>query len=277
MQKQEEITTVIRPQKGWVPIDIPEIIKYRDLLYFLVVRGIKAKYAQSILGVGWAVLQPLFTTVVFTVVFGNLAKVGSDGVPYVIFSFTAMVPWNYFSGTLTDSSNSLVANASMITKVYFPRVVLPLASIFSRLLDFLIGFIAVGGFMIYYQFIPSLNALFIPLLLIILLLTSIGLGLILSSMAVQYRDVKHVMTFLTSLLMYAAPVVYPASLVPEKWIFLYSLNPMVGVIEGFRSALLGTQPMPWESILWGGLVAIMIFVFGAYYFKKMERVFADVA
>ncbi|MEQ9149791.1 MAG: ABC transporter permease, partial [Cytophagales bacterium] len=225
----ESQITVIKPQKGWQLIDVKEIIRYKDLLYFLVLRGIKAKYAQSVLGVSWAVIQPLFTTLVFTVIFGNLAQVSSDGIPYVIFSFTAMVPWNYFSGTLTESSNSLVANANMITKVYFPRVVLPLAAVFTKLLDFCIGFITLAGFMIYFRFVPSIDALFIPLLLLILLLTSMGIGMILSAMAVQYRDVKHAMTFMTSLLMYAAPVVYPASLIPEKYQFWYALNPMVGV------------------------------------------------
>lgn len=210
-------------------------------------------------------------------IFGNLAQVSSDGIPYVIFSFTAMVPWNYFSGTLTESSNSLVANANMITKVYFPRVVLPLAAVFTKLLDFCIGFITLAGFMIYFRFVPSIDALFIPLLLLILLLTSMGIGMILSAMAVQYRDVKHAMTFMTSLLMYAAPVVYPASLIPEKYQFWYALNPMVGVIEGFRSALLSTNPMPWNFILSGFIVAVIVFVFGAFYFRKMEKIFADVA
>ncbi|MEQ8517542.1 MAG: ABC transporter permease [Cytophagales bacterium] len=273
----ESQITVIKPQKGWQLIDVKEIIRYKDLLYFLVLRGIKAKYAQSVLGVSWAVIQPLFTTLVFTVIFGNLAQVSSDGIPYVIFSFTAMVPWNYFSGTLTESSNSLVANANMITKVYFPRVVLPLAAVFTKLLDFCIGFITLAGFMIYFRFVPSIDALFIPLLLLILLLTSMGIGMILSAMAVQYRDVKHAMTFMTSLLMYAAPVVYPASLIPEKYQFWYALNPMVGVIEGFRSALLSTNPMPWNFILSGFIVAVIVFVFGAFYFRKMEKIFADVA
>ncbi len=272
-----EQITIIKPQKGWQIIDVREILRYKDLLYFLVLRGIKAKYAQSVLGVSWAVIQPLFQTLVFTVIFGNLAKISSDGIPYVIFSFTAMVPWNYFSGTLTESSNSLVANANMITKVYFPRIVLPLAAIFTKLLDFIIGFLTLIGFMIYFQFVPSWNAIFLPLLILILIMTSMGIGMILSSLAVQYRDVKHAMTFMTSLLMYAAPVVYPASLIPEKYQFWYGLNPLVGVIEGFRSALLETNPMPWDFILTGGIVATILFFYGAFHFRKMERVFADVA
>ena len=272
-----ETWTTFKASKGWQLIDWRELFRYKDLLYFLTVRGIKARYAQSVLGVGWAIIQPLFTTLVFTVVFGNLAGISSDGVPYVIFSFAAMVPWNYFSNTLTESSNSLIQNANMITKVYFPRLVLPLSAAFSKLLDFAIGLIVLTGFMIYYQFIPSWGILVMPLLIFILLLASLGLGMILSAMAVQYRDVKHAVSFVVQLLMYAAPVVYPTSKVPADWQFWYSLNPMVGVIEGFRSALLGTQPMPWDWIGTGALVSLALFIFGAFYFRRMEKVFADVA
>jgi len=272
-----EYTTVIKPSKGWQAVDWKELYRYKDLLYFLTIRGIKAEYARSVLGVGWAIIQPLFTTLVFTIVFGNLAGVSSDGVPYVIFSFVAMVPWNYFSGTLTEASNSLVQNANMITKVYFPRIVLPLSAAFSKLLDFAIGILLLIGFMIYFQFMPSGWVFFTPVLVLMLLLTSLGLGMILSAMAVQYRDVKHAVSFVVQLLMYAAPVVYPASKVPTAYQFWYSLNPMVGVIEGFRSALLGTQPMPWDWILTGGTVSIILFVGGTFYFRRMEKVFADVA
>lgn len=269
--------TVLKPSKGWQLIDWKELVRYKDLLYFLTIRGIKARYAQSVLGVGWAIIQPLFTTLVFTVVFGNLAGISSDGVPYVIFSFAAMTPWNYFSNVLTESSNSLVQNANMITKVYFPRLVLPLSAAFSKLLDFAIGLVVMAGFMAWFRYVPTWNALWLPLLIFILLLASLGLGMILSAMAVQYRDVKHAVSFVVQLLMYAAPVVYPTSNVPEAWRFWYSLNPMVGVIEGFRSALLGTQPMPWQWIWPGAVVALLFFIFGAFYFRRMERVFADVA
>lgn len=269
--------TILKPSRGWQIVDWRELVRYRDLLYFLTVRGIKARYAQSVLGVGWAIIQPLFTTLVFTVVFGNLAGISSDGVPYVIFSFAAMVPWNYFSNTLTESASSLVTNANMITKVYFPRLVLPLSAALSKLLDFAIGLVVLTGFMVYFRFVPSIWALALPLLVLILLLASLGLGMILSAMAVQYRDVKHAVSFVVQLLLYAAPVVYPTSNVPEAWRFWYSLNPMVGVIEGFRSALLGTHPMPWDWIATGGAVALALFVFGAFYFRRMEKVFADVA
>ncbi|MBK7870816.1 MAG: ABC transporter permease [Saprospiraceae bacterium] len=258
-------------------MDWKELYRYKDLLYFLTVRGIKARYAQSILGVGWAVIQPLFYHVGLYHCIWQ-----SGGYQFGWRTLCFIQPdrndaWNYFSGTLTESSNSLVQNANMITKVYFPRLVLPLSAALSKLLDFLIGMVLLAGFMIYFQFLPSIGILALPLLLLILLLTSLGLGMILSAMAVQYRDVKHAVTFVVQLLMYAAPVVYPASKVPEEYLFWYSLNPMVGVIEGFRSALLSTNPMPWNLILEGGIVSVLLFVFGTFYFRKMEKVFADVA
>lgn len=271
-----KIVTHIRPSKGWKGIDLKELVEYRDLLWFLTLRGIKAKYAQSILGIGWAVIQPLFTTLVFTIVFGNLANVTSDGLPYFIFSLTGMVCWNYFSGTLGESTNSLVLNANMISKVYFPRLVLPLAAVFSKLLDFIIGMVLLIVFLFVYKIPLTAEVFVLPLLIMLLLMTSIGTGMLLSAMAVQYRDVRHAMTFLTQLLMYAAPVVYPASSVPEQYQMLYALNPMVGVIEGFRAALLHTRPIPWDFIGLGSIVATIMLAGGALYFRKMEKVFADV-
>jgi len=267
---------VIRPSSGWKLVNLRELWRYRDLLYFLTIRGIKAKYAQSILGVSWAIIQPLVTTLVFTIVFGRLAKVSSDGIPYALFSFLGLWPWTYFSATLTESSNSLVTNASMITKVYFPRLVLPLSAIFSKLLDFLIAFFVVVIFLIYFKVMPGWGVLWVPLFTVQLLLASLGLGLILSAMAVQYRDVKHAMTFLVQILMYSAPVVYSTSAVPAQWQVWYSLNPMVGVVEGFRAAFLD-RPIPWQWIWPGGVVSFALFLYGMLYFKKMERVFADVA
>lgn len=269
--------TIIKPSSGWQLVNVKELIRYRDLLYFLVIRGIKARYAQSVLGISWAIIQPLFTTLVFTVIFGNVAKIDSDGVPYVVFSFSAMVPWTYFSTTLTESANSLVQNANMISKVYFPRLVLPLSAAFSKLLDFIIGFLVLTGFLIYFRMAPSWEIVFLPLLLLLLLMTSLGVGMILSAMAVQYRDVKHAVGFLVQILMYAAPVVYPTSAIPEAYRLWYSFNPMVGVIEGFRSIFLGTQAFPWQLIAPGAAVAVVIFTFATFYFRKMERIFADVA
>lgn len=276
MEESDKIT-YIKPTKGWQLIDVKELIRYKDLLYFLVVRGIKAKYAQSVLGVGWAVLQPLVQTLVFTVIFGNLAQMGSDGVPYMLFSFAAMVPWNYFSNILTESSNSLVSQKNMISKVYFPRLVLPLSSVFSKLLDFGIAFLVMIGLFFYYNFFPSWQIVFFPLLMLILIMTSLGVGMILSAMAIQYRDVQYAMTFMVRIIMYSVPVVYSISIIPQKYLYWYALNPMVGVIEGMRAAFLGTKQMPLDLIAIGGSVSVVLFVFGAFYFKRMERTFADIA
>ncbi|TFV97913.1 ABC transporter permease [Algoriphagus kandeliae] len=257
-------------------VDFKELWRYKDLLYFLTLRGIKARYAQSILGVSWAIIQPLFTTVVFTLVFGGLAKVDSDGMPYILFSYLALWPWNYFSGTLTESANSLIQNANMITKVYFPRMVLPLSALLSKMLDFTIAFVVVIFMLIYFKQVPGWGVLFTPFLIIQLLMCSLGIGMFLSALAVKYRDVKHALTFLVQLLLYAAPVVYSTSAVPAVYQKFYILNPMVGVIEGFRAAFLN-RPMPWDWIWPGTIVAVVVFVFGMMYFRKMERTFADVA
>ncbi len=267
---------VIEASSGWKMVDFKELWRYKDLLYFLTLRGIKARYAQSILGVSWAIIQPLFTTLVFTLVFGGLAKVDSDGMPYVLFSYLALWPWNYFSGTLTESANSLIQNANMITKVYFPRMVLPLSAMLSKLLDFTIAFVVVIGMLIYFGQIPGWGVLFTPMLIVQLLMCSLGIGMFLSALAVKYRDVKHALTFLVQLLLYAAPVVYSTSAVPIEYQKFYILNPMVGVIEGFRAAFLN-RPMPWEWIWPGSIVAVVVFIFGMMYFRRMERVFADVA
>lgn len=257
-------------------INLREVYQYKDLMYFLVVRGIKARYAQSVLGVSWAIIQPLVTTLVFTVVFGRLANVDSDGMPYALFSYIALLPWTYFSNTLTESSNSLLTNSNMITKVYFPRLVLPISTAFTKMLDFLIGFFILIVFMIYFGVGPSWGALFVPVLILILLFTSLGIGMILSAMAVQYRDVKHALGFGVKLLLYVAPVVYSTNAVPLEYQTYYSLNPMVGVIEGFRAAFTG-QALPWHWILPGIPVSVLLFLAGLFYFKRMEKHFADVA
>lgn len=267
---------VIKPSSGWKFIDFREVARYKDLLYFLTVRGIKAKYAQSVLGVSWAVIQPFVTMLTFTIVFGRLARINSDDIPYALFAFLGLWPWTYFAGTLQESSNSLIANANIITKVYFPRIVLPLAAIFSRLLDFMIAFVIVIALLLYYKITPGIMIFITPVLLAQLLFTSLGLGMMLSAMAVQYRDVKHALTFLVQILMYAAPVVYSTQAVPAEYRFWYSLNPMVGVIEGIRAAFVN-RPIPWDLIFPGSIVSIVFFVFGMLYFRRMERKFADVA
>jgi lipopolysaccharide transport system permease protein len=227
--------------------------------------------------VGWAVLQPLCSMLIFTVVFGRFAGIKSDGVPYAIFSFVALVPWTYFSNALLEASNSLVNQAQMITKVYFPRVILPLSSVLAKLVDFSIAMTMLAALMVWYRCVPNWNVVFLPLLVVIMLTSAAGLGMWLTAMAIQYRDVKHALSFVVQLLMYTTPVVYPATIVPAEWQSLYAVNPMVGVIEGFRAALLGTRPMPWEWIGLGSLSAAVLLFTGLMYFRRQERVFADVA
>ena len=267
----------IKPPGGWVSLEFRELWRYRDLFFFLVWRDIKVQYAQSVLGIGWAVIQPLFYMVVFTVVFGKLANVGSDGVPYAIFSYTALVPWTYFSTSLTLSTGSLIKNANMLTKVYFPRLAIPLSAVLGRLVDFAIALLLVFGMMAWFRIMPTVWAFTLPLLILLMVLSAAGLGMWLTALAVQFRDVNYAMSFVVHGLMYAAPVVYPASAVPDQYRLFYALNPMVGVIEGFRSALLGTNPMPWDLIAVGSITAIAIAISGAFYFQRMERTFADVA
>lgn len=268
--------TIIEVESGWQLIDWRELWRYRDLFFFLVWRDIKTRYAQSVLGIGWAIIQPLFSMVVFTIVFGNLAKVSSDGVPYAIFSYTALVPWTYFSSSLTGSSASLVSASSMISKVYFPRLVIPMAPVLGKLIDFGIALLILFGMMLYFDFRLTLWVLTLPFLVLLMILTAAGMGMWLTAMAIQYRDINYAMGFGVQLLMYAAPVVYPASSIPDKYRLLIGLFPMVGIIEGFRSALLGTNPMPWDILAVGSGVAIFAFITGALYFRRMERIFADV-
>ena len=268
---------IIEHRRGLKFVDWKELVEYRDLFFFMVWRDIKVRYAQSVLGVGWALIQPLFSMLVFTVIFGRLAKVDSNGVPYAIFSFTALVPWTYFANAVTEGSASLVANAHMLSKVYFPRVVLPLASVVARGVDFLVALAFLAVLMVWFGVHPTWNALALPLLIAILLLAATGLGLWLTALAIQYRDIKYAMNFIVQLLMYAAPVVYPTTLVPERLQLWYAVNPMVGVIEGFRAALLGTIPMPWQWIGIGAVSAVILSATGLVYFRSRERIFADVA
>lgn len=270
-------TIVIERKEGWKFIDWKEMVEYRDLFYFLVWRSIKIRYAQSTLGIGWAVIQPFFAMIVFTIVFGRLANIESDGAPYAVFSFAALVPWTYFANAVTESTNSLIAQANVISKVYFPRLILPLSAVFAKLLDFAISFVLLLALLLFFQVKPTWGVLYLPLLVLIMMLTAAGIGSWLTALAIQYRDVKYAITFLVQLLMYAAPVVYPASLIPAEYRWAYGLNPLVGVIEGFRSALLGTNPMPWSYIFTGLAVSLLLAISGAFYFRFKERIFADVA
>lgn len=266
----------IRPSRGMRWANLWELWQYRELFYFLVWRDIKGRYAQSVLGIGWAVIQPFGYMIIFTVIFGNLVKVSSDGVPYAIFSYTALVPWAYFSGSLTGSADSLVHNSNMFGKVYFPRLILPLAPGLTRLVDFAIALLLVFGLMAWFGIVPTIWVLMLPLLVLVMLLAATGLGMWLTTLGVQYRDIRHGMTFAVQLLMYASPVVYSVSLIPDRYRLLYALNPMVGVIEGFRSMFLSTHPMPWDLLAVASAVSVALVVSGALYFRRMERIFADV-
>ena len=266
----------IKQKKGWQFIDFVELKKYRDLFYFLVVRNIKVKYKQTVLGGLWAIIQPLFSMVVFTLFFGKLAKMPSDGVPYPIFNYTAMVAWSYFSTALSSSSNSLVGNVNLISKVYFPRLIIPLTPVLSGLLDFIIAFSVLIGMMFFYHIYPTAMILLVPLLLLLTMLIASGIGMILAALNAKYRDIRFTIPFLMQIWMFASPIVYPASMVPEKYRLLYALNPMVGVIEGFRSALLGTVAFPIQMILISIVMSVTLFLIGSFYFKQMERYFADI-
>lgn len=269
--------TVIEPDQGWRWVDMRELFEYRDLFLFMIWRNIKIRYAQSAIGIGWAVIQPLFSMVVFTIVFGRLAEIDSDGAPYAIFSFVALVPWTYFSNALTEGTASLVTNAQIISKIYFPRLILPLSLVLARLVDFAIALVILAGLMLWYGVTPTRDTVALPLLILLMVLTATGLGMWLTALAIQYRDVNYAISFGVQLLMYAAPVVYPTSLIPERYQLLYALNPLVGVIEGFRAALLGTRAMPWDFIAAGTVMALVLFVSGMFYFRRKEHIFADVA
>lgn len=254
-----------------------DILRYKDLLFFLILRDIKVLYKQTILGFGWAILQPFLTMIVFSIIFGKLAKIPSEGIPYPIFNYTGLLPWTYFSTVIIRSTQSLVNNKTLITKAYFPRVFLPLAPAFSKLLDFLIAFLMLVLMMVYYHIFPSLNILFLPYLVILMMLFATGAGMWLSALAIQYRDINFAINFIVRLLMYAAPVVWPVSLIPSRYRLLYGLYPMGGVIEGFRAALLNKTSMPWDLLLMGSLSSLLIFLTGIVYFNLTERRFADVA
>ena len=270
------VVTHIGPSRGMRGVDFRELWQYRDMLYFFVWKSIKVRYAQSVIGIGWALIQPITSMIVFTVVFGHLAKISSDGVPYAIFSYTALVPWSYFSSALTVSSGSLLSGSGMFTKVYYPRLMIPLTPLLAKLFDFGIAFLMVFGLMAWFRIAPTIWMLMVPVLILIMMLTAAGLGMWLTALAIQYRDIKYGLSFAVRLLMFGSPVVYPASLVPEQYRLLYAINPMVGVIEGFRSALLGTNPMPWDLIGIGSITAFVALVSGVVYFRRMERIFADV-
>lgn len=275
-ERGNEIVTIIEPSHGWASIKFQELWEYRDLFFFLAWRDISVRYKQTILGAAWAIIQPFFSMVVFSLFFGRLAGIPSDGVPYPIFSYAAMLPWTYFATAMNNSSNSLVGSANLLTKVYFPRLVIPLASVVPALLDFAIAFIVLLGMMAFYHVVPTWNVLWLPAFLLLALVTALGVGLWLSAMNVQYRDIRYAVPFLVQFWMFASPVTYPSSIVPEQWRVLYGLNPMAGVIEGFRWALLGTETSPGPIVAASSVAAVLLLTSGAFYFRRMEKTFADV-
>jgi len=267
---------VVKPSKGWISLKLRDLWEYRELLYFLTWRDIKVRYKQTVLGAAWAIIQPFFTMVVFSLFFGKLAKVPSDGIPYPIFAYAALVPWTFFANGLSQSSNSLVDNANMLKKVYFPRLVVPLSSVISGVVDFILAFTVLLGMMLFYGIYPTIHVIWLPFLLLLTLTTSLGVGLWLSAMNVQFRDVRYTIPFLTQFWLFATPIAYPSSLLSEPWRTLYGINPMVGVVEGFRWALLGTETAPGPIIVVSAFVALALLVGGAFYFRRMEKTFADV-
>lgn len=268
--------TIVEPSRGWISLRLRDLWEYRELLYFLTWRDIKVRYKQTALGAAWAVIQPFFTMVVFSLFFGRLAKVPSDGIPYPIFAYAALVPWTFFAQGLNQSSNSLVGSANLITKVYFPRLVIPISSVLSGLVDFVIAFTVLIGMMFYYNLYPTSAIIFLPGLLLLALTTALGVGLWLSALNVKYRDVRYTVGFLSQFWLFATPIAYPSSLLSEPWRTIYAINPMVGVVEGFRWALLGTKTAPGPIVAVSAFVAIALLIGGAFYFRRMEKTFADV-
>jgi lipopolysaccharide transport system permease protein len=266
---------VREPQKG-ISLRLMELYEFHELIYFLIWRDLKVRYKQTALGVAWAVLQPFLTMVVFTIFFGKLASVPSDGLPYPVFSFTALLPWQLFSSALMNSSNSLVNNRDLITKVYFPRVILPFASIIAGLVDFCIAFMVLVGMMLYYGIIPSVAVLTLPFFILLAMATALAVSMWLSALNVQYRDVRLLIPFMTQIWLFVTPIAYPSSLVPEKWRFLYGLNPMAGVVEGFRWALLGKSTQNGVLVIVSSIMVLCLLIGGIMYFRRMERTFADV-
>ena len=268
--------TYIRPAQGWVSLRLDELWEYRELLYFLTWRDIKVRYKQTVLGAAWAIIQPFFTMVVFSLFFGRLAGIPSDGIPYPIFAYAALVPWSFFASGLNNSANSLVGSANLLKKVYFPRLAIPLSTVLAGVIDFALAFVVLLGMMLFYGMLPTVNIIWLPLLVLLALTTALGVGLWLSALNVQFRDVRYTIPFLTQFWLFATPIAYPSSLLAEPWRTLYGINPMVGVVEGFRWALLGTESAPGPIIIVSAVAAVGLLVSGAYYFRRMEKSFADV-
>jgi lipopolysaccharide transport system permease protein len=276
MLNSSRIIDIIEPKKGWNPIDLKELWNYRELFYFLTKRDIKVRYKQTVLGGLWAIIQPFFTMVVFTLFFGRLAKVPSDGIPYPIFVYAGLLPWIYFSNAVSASGNSLVGSTNLVTKVYFPRLIIPASASLALLLDFFIAMILMGVMMIYYRFVPGGGILLFPFLVGLTFLCAVGVGMWLSALNVKYRDIRYTIPFLIQLWLFVSPVIYPVSMVPEKYQWLLALNPMGGVITAYRSSILGHQPIDWMLLGISIVMILGLFFSGLYYFRRMEKTFADV-
>jgi lipopolysaccharide transport system permease protein len=264
------------PSKGWALPKLRELWEFRELLYFFAWRDIKVRYRQTVMGVLWAIIQPFFTMVIFSLFFGRLANIPSEGVPYPVFSFAALVPWTFFANALTQASNSLVVNTNMVKKIYFPRLALPIATVLAGVIDFALAFVVLLCIMLYYGLVPTINIIWLPFFALLALVTSIGVSLWLAAMNVQFRDVRYTIPFLTQAWLFVTPIAYPSSLLPETWRIVYGLNPMAGVVEGFRWTLLGTDTAPGKMLIVSTLVAVILLISGAFYFRRMEQSFADV-
>jgi lipopolysaccharide transport system permease protein len=275
MKNSDEVL-VIQPTRGWRHINLREIWRYRELLYFFTWRDIKVRYKQTVIGVLWAVIQPFLTMVVFSVFFGRLAKIPSEGIPYPIFVYTGLLPWTYFSQSLTRSSESVVASANLIRKVYFPRLVTPISASLSALVDFFISFAILLALMLYYKFLPTIGVFLFPVLVLLTFLCSTGIGFWLSALNVMYRDIRYAVPFVVNLGMFLTPVIYPVSIIPERYSWILYLNPMAGIIESFRATILGYKSIPVFGLIFSVGITLLCFVSGVFYFRRMEKTFADV-
>lgn len=269
-------TTIIESTAGWVPLNLPALWEYHELLYFLILRDLQVRYKQTVIGVGWAVVQPLCTMVIFSIFFGKLGRLPSDGLPYPVFTYCALLPWQLFANAMTMSGNSLVTHQNLITKVYFPRLVIPVAAVLAGLVDFAIAFVILIALMAWYGLAPTTAVWTLPGFVVLAVVASLGIGLWLSALNVKYRDVRHVIPFLTQVWLFVTPIAYASSMVPARWRALYGLNPMVGVVEGFRWALLGQGQWPPGLIASSTLVALLLLISGLYYFRRTESAFADI-
>jgi len=276
MENTADKLSIIEPKKGWIPIDFEEIWKYRELLYFLTKRDIKVRYKQTVLGGLWAIIQPLSTMIVFTLFFGKLAQIPSDGIPYPIFVYAGLLPWNYFSNALSASGNSLIESQNLITKIYFPRLIIPASASLAGLLDFCVAITVLGILMIFYQFVPGIEILLFPALVGLTFMCAVGVGLWLSALNVEYRDIRYVIPFLIQIWMFVSPVIYPVDLIDHKYQWLLALNPMGGIIDAYRASLLGYKPVDWTLLFISSSIIFALFLSGVLYFRRMEKTFADV-